>query len=82
MLATLGSLEAWDISLLSEKQDIVWVVERGLEPLTRFEALEMHSLGGQEHSIALFSHGDARFALVPGYTGQLGYDPAVHPTPS
>ena len=78
MLTTLHSLEGWDTSSPSQKQDIVRLVDNGLVPRVRFEAFETHSLGGQEHTIAIFGGHGARFALLPGYTGPLGYESAIH----
>lgn len=45
----------------------------------RFVGLERYELAGISHSIAVFERESDQFVLVPGGTGQLGYDRSCRP---
>src|SRR5262249_55619023 len=80
-IEAIQTLEAWDASSLEEQMQIIAVIAGKLEPALRLLGWERHVLGDQAHTIALFAHGTRRLALLPGYVGDLGDDPARHQVP-
>lgn len=50
-------------------------MEEALKGKVHYLGLERHALGEQEHHIAMFAFHNVTFALLPCYTGQLGFDP-------
>src|SRR5690349_3757248 len=82
MLTALLTLESWDHSTLDEKVDAATQLAKTLAPHWRFERLEPCRLGDQEHVMALFVCAGLHFALLPGYSGYLGYDSSRHRIPA
>lgn len=83
MLSTSLTLEWWDASSREQKQEVALKVEKSLVPSMQFSRLKTFALGGQTHTIALFvsrrEASPSEFALLPGYSGLLGYDSALVP---
>jgi hypothetical protein len=82
VIEAIRTLTAWDASSLEERQQVVAAILQRLEPSTRFLGWERHVLGDEAHTTALFAQGMRRLALLPGYIGELGYDPARHHIPA
>jgi Sulfatase-modifying factor enzyme 1 len=82
MLTALLTLESRDHSTLDEKVDAATQLAKTLAPHWRFERLEPCRLGDQEHVMALFVCAGLHFALLPGYSGYLGYDSSRHRIPA
>ena len=66
-------LSAWDAADSTERARAAATVARRLSPPWRLRGLETHELSGVRHEIPVFDHGGVAFALLPGYTGALGY---------
>jgi hypothetical protein len=80
-MEALRTLEAWDASSREERQDVVEAILQLLGPVIRFVVWERHALGDQVHDTAVFARNARRYALLPGYVGELGCDPARHHLP-
>lgn len=78
----LATLERWDRTTSDEKRVVASRLEQVLAPKFRFLSLETSLLGDQRHTLATFATGDLTFTLLPGYVGELGYDPARQALPA
>jgi hypothetical protein len=75
-------LEEWDGLPSGEKSNLAEAVARSIVmPRIQFQGLRTCQFGQQEHNIATFISPEATFALLPGYSGWLGYDPNLHVLP-
>lgn len=68
------TLTIWDQLNPAEQDDIASQVATLLDSPWRLDGLETHRNGTEQHRIAFFTHGNERFALIPGATVFLGYD--------
>ena len=68
------SLERWEGFTPSEREAVARELARQLPSGFTFHSLRLHQLGEQQHQVAFYQYGSARFALVPGGTVTLGYD--------
>jgi Sulfatase-modifying factor enzyme 1 len=80
-LESLRTLDVWDLSEQGERERAVALLAHTLASRFHFVGWEWHALGDQEHILAVFADDALRFALLPGYEGELGYDPARHTLP-
>jgi hypothetical protein len=66
---------AWDAATRSDRSAAAETVAASLPSAFEFQGLAAYRLGTRSHEIATFSHGKARFALLPGAdAATLGYD--------
>lgn len=68
------NIEQWDLSTSIEQERCAARVEEVMAGAAHYLGLERHALGEQKHTIAMFATHGARFALLPGYVGSLGFD--------
>jgi Sulfatase-modifying factor enzyme 1 len=70
----LYNLHLWDSLDITVLADRVALLAERLPSGWSFQELRTYALGGQSHTIALFSWDGIRFALIPGSMTTLGYD--------
>src|SRR5437660_487440 len=63
------NLPDWDALSSAEREAAARDIGGRLPAAFRFAGLERHSLGDQAHEVAVFTHGDSAFVLIPGGTG-------------
>jgi len=68
------TLDRWERMSRSEREVVAKRVSTALPSGFAFHGIQSFSLGEQRYEIAIFDFEGARFALVPGSSGQLGYD--------
>lgn len=68
-------LRIWDRQTSEERERWALRVAERLPPTFTYQGLRRHELGDQSHELAFFGYEDATFALIPGGTVTLGYDP-------
>jgi Sulfatase-modifying factor enzyme 1 len=72
------TLATWDQLSAAEQDNVASQVVTLLGYPWRLAGLETHRMGTEQHRIAIFTQGTELFALIPGATVVLGYDPS-HP---
>jgi Sulfatase-modifying factor enzyme 1 len=69
------TLESWEQMSPHDREALALGLERDLPDGFKYQRIRWFSLGDQRHPVALFSFDGAWFALIPGGTTTLGYDP-------
>jgi hypothetical protein len=77
------NLANWERMPPKERRELAKRLARELPTGFSFRSLRSYQLGGRKHPVALFEFDGSSFALIPGGSIRLGYDPdrAWEPTP-
>ncbi|APR75914.1 Hypothetical protein A7982_01261 [Minicystis rosea] len=73
------TLARWDALTDAARDSIARALQPSLPAGFRFEGLERHACGDVAHTVAFFTGGGSRFALIPGGEVALGWDRAQRP---
>src|SRR5262245_43370387 len=69
------TLDNWERLPPEERRALALRLGRELPDGFTFHSLQSFELGGQKRPVAVYEFGGASFALIPGGTCRLGYDP-------
>ena len=78
MIDALQDLHLWDALSHDEREDIAQEVALQFHGAAVYQGLQTYAQGDQQHEMATFLLHDIPCTLLPGYHGELGYDPALH----
>jgi hypothetical protein len=76
-------LKRWDRLEPEKRVSLARKLAAQLPETFRLQIIRSYKLGGQRHSVALFTYKGSSFSLIPGGEAVLGYDPnhPFKPTP-